>query len=269
MAEQRPTLFLDNIFTNNSDSPSSVHIFMPYRSGKTREEAVDVHGLMIGDFRFQAQNKWGTVLHDLSYLQDFVSIAGGESMFGWVNASTMCWKGTSPLTFGIEFYLINYKRGLNLEGQLKQLVKLASLYRDYDAGALGENFKVLVHDGYAADILDGNSADSVWTKNINNMRDFTNMGSELLTGKNNIAAQLYDPTGNAKGSLTLQFGHKSTIRNILLSRIEVTESNVEVMDSSGGNVKPLYYRVSADFTGVRPLLSTDVDHMFNTRRSLS
>ena len=84
-----------------------------------------------------------------------------------------------------------------------------------------------------------------------------------LNGPESIDKKLYDSNGNALGSLTLRFGHKSTIRNVLLSKIDVTESNVEVIDQAGGNIKPLYYRVSAQFTGVRPLLSTDVDHMFN------
>lgn len=252
-------LFLDGIFKKN-DSPSGVHIYMPNSSKKTGENtALNLYGLMVGDVSFQAQNKWGTILHDLSNLADFSSLAGQESMFSWVNASTMCWKGTNPLTIGIEFYLINYQKGLGLESQLKRLIKLASLYKNQAAGSLGSNFKVLVHGGYAADILKSNS--SLWSMELKSVMGLQNDSN--LNGPESIDKKLYDSNGNALGSLTLRFGHKSTIRNVLLSKIDVTESNVEVIDQAGGNIKPLYYRVSAQFTGVRPLLSTDVDHMFN------
>ena len=73
-----------------------------------------------------------------------------------------------------------------------------------------------------------------------------------------------DITKSAIGAIQLWFGHKSKIKNLLLSKISVTESNIEVADQDGGNIKPLYYRVSAQFTGVRPLITTDVDEMFNS-----
>ena len=82
------------------------------------------------------------------------------------------------------------------------------------------------------------------------------LGSVDLTG-------LYDGEGNAISSLTVQFGHKSKISNLLLSKIDVTESNIEVADQNGDNPRPLYYRVNAQFTGVRPLLTVDVDNMFS------
>ena len=255
-------LFLEGIFGSDSQSPSSVRIFQPYLgNNKTGEPPVDLTGLMIGDPTFSAQNKWGTIINDISNLTDISSLVGEASMFSWINASTMCWKGTSPLAIGIEFYLINYKKNLGLESGLKQLVKLASLYGDPDA-TIGENYKVLVHGGYAADVLTGNKSyftvggiDSIAKLN-------ESVGSEEFAG---IKSGLYSGGAmkeSAQGSISLSFGKKSRIRNLLLSKISVTESNVEVADGNGNNRKPLYYRVNAQFTGVRPLLSVDVDDMF-------
>ena len=250
-------LFLEGIFGSDSQSPSSVRIRQAISNGKTGEPTVDLTGLMIGDPTFSAQNKWGPILNDISNLADISSLWGSQSMFSWVNASTMCWKGTSPLMIGIEFYLINYSKNLGLEGNLKQLVKLASLYGDPDA-ITGKNFKVLVHGGYAASILEGNASffTDTSTLKVKNAKEFEQNGTKFSELRN-----LYID-GYAEGSIELIFGKKSRIRNLLLSKISVTESNVEVASQNGSNRKPLYYRVNAQFTGVRPLVSVDVDHMF-------
>lgn len=247
-------LFLDGIFNENYNSPSSVIITMPYPSGKAIDSPPQLTGLMIGDPTWGAANTWGTVINDISNLSDISSLVGSESMFSWINASTMCWKGTAPLSLGIEFYLINYKKNQNpsLEKNLRSFVKLASLYRDADA-TVGENFKVLVHGGYAADILDGNA--KYFTKSV---KDVENLKETEVSG---LSKDLYK-NGNAKGSVQLQFGHKSTISNLLLSKVNVTESTIEVADQEGKNIKPLYYKVSAQFIGVKPLLTVDVDRMF-------
>lgn len=250
-------LFLDGIFSNTSDSPSSLRITMPNYNGRSDVPEIDLVGLMISDVSFSAQNSWGTVVNDLTNLQDLSALVGSDSMFSWISASTMCWKGTSPLSISIEFYLINYIKGLKLEEQLKTLVKLASVAKDPNA-TVGKNFKVMVHGGYAPDIFKGNN--SFFT-----VGDITSVRE--LNGEFFNATDLYsngDISSHAQGALQLQFGHKSIIRNLLLSRINVTESNIEVSDRNGNNKKPLYYRVSAQFTGVRPLITTDVDLMFDS-----
>lgn len=249
-------LFLDGIFNsdqNKNDSPSTVYITIPNPSGKPSDKLPNLAGLMIGDPTWGAANTWGTVINDISNLTDISSLVGSPSMFSWINASTMCWKGTAPLSIGIEFYLINYKKGLTLESDLRAFVKLASLYKDPDA-TVGENFKVLVHGGYAADILHGNKKLFDSARDVENLKD--------REGINSIISGVYGTNANAQGAVQLQFGHKSKISNLLLSKINITESTIEVADENGGNIKPLYYRVSAQFTGVRPLLTVDIDRMF-------
>ena len=248
-------LFLDGIFGGSSDSPSTVKITLmnPGRSGLS----VNLKGLMIGDPTFSMGNKWGTIINDLSNLQDFASLIGSDSMFTWINASTMCWKGTNPLSMAIEFYLINYKNDLGLEVQLRNLAKLASLMEDKNA-TIGKSFKAMVHGGYAADIFDSNNK-SFWTST----KDIGDIAA--LTTNEDLSKDLglYDSAGNAKSSITVQFGNKSRIRNLLVAKIDITESTIEVADQDGlSNRKPLYYKVNVQFTGVRPLLSTDLDKMF-------
>lgn len=248
-------LFLDGIFEGGNNYPGSVIITVPNPSEKIGS-SLELAGLMVGDPTWGAANTWGTIINDISNLTDISSLIGSESMFSWISASTMCWKGTAPLNIGIDFYLINYKKsGLNLEEKLRTFVKLASLHKDPDA-TVGSDFKVLAHGGYAADIFKGNS------KLFDNVKDIQGLKSSAASTLNKNVKEMYNNTSYAQGSVQLQFGHKSKISNLLLSKVNVTESTVEVADASGGNIKPLYYRVSAQFTGVKPLLTVDVDQMF-------
>ena len=254
-------LFLDGIFSSEeqgNSSPSVVYITMPNPPSKDIGGSVELTGLMVGDPTWGAANKWGTIINDISNLTDISSLIGSESMFSWISASTMCWKGTAPLSIGIEFYLINYKQnqvyknGRTLEDNLRSFVKLASLYKDPDATG-GANFKVLTHGGYAADVLTGNK------KLFDNVKDIEGLKGHAV---NSVSSNLYKGSSDAQGAIQLKFGHKSRISNLLLSKVNVTESTIEVANQNGGNIKPLYYRISAQFIGVKPLLTVDVDQMF-------
>ena len=101
-------LFLEGIFENNSESPSSVKIHCSPSADAVGE--INLTGLMLSDPSFSAQNKWGPVINDVTNLQDLGSMLKTESLFSWISSSVMCWKGTSPLSLAIDFYLINYKK---------------------------------------------------------------------------------------------------------------------------------------------------------------
>ena len=235
-------LFLDGIFTGSSESPSSIKI--EHRNSDGVKD-VSLVGLTTSDPSFSAQNKWGPIINDVGNLQDLASLMGSSNYLSWIGASVMCWKGTTPLSLGVDFYLINYKRGLRLEENLEAFVKLAAL------DVTSEN-QVKIHGGYIPDVLANNQDQKYWNGSISSVSDLNNMGLEA-GATNNIT----------KGVITITFGHKSTISQLLLSKVDVTESNIEVADENGGNRKPLYYKVSAQFTGVRPLLTTDVESMFS------
>ena len=248
-------LFLDGIFDENSNSPSTITIDIPgYSGGST------LRGLIIGDPTWTASNKWGPIINDLSNLQDWASLVGLQNQFSWIAASTMCWKGTAPLGISVDFYLINYsssaKKIEELKKGLSNFVKLASIYKSTD----NSKFRVQVHGGYASDIFQ------------NNTELFTNASTaqKMLKSKSedkllDIERQIFKGGSTAEGSVSIRFGHKSTISNLLVSKVNVTESTIEVANQDGSNPQPLYYRVSAQFTGVRPLITTDVDDMFNVK----
>ena len=146
-------LFLDGIFSASSASPNRIVIDMPNPGPSSDAASLHLVGLTTSDPSFSANNKWGTVINDLSNLTDFSSLVGSSNLWSWIGASTMCWKGTAPLSMGIEFFLINYAPGLNLDVQLKKLVKLASLSETKQKS----DAQVYAHGGYAANVLTGNS----------------------------------------------------------------------------------------------------------------
>ena len=112
------TLFLDGIYDEGRLSASTVVIRYPTVDGGSRPS---MRGLMTSEPTLSSKNKWGPILNDITNIQDVASLLGSSEMWSWIGASVMCWKGTEPIKTNIEFYLINYKRGLNLERKLKEI----------------------------------------------------------------------------------------------------------------------------------------------------
>lgn len=241
------TLFLDGIFNEGNKSPSAVTVDFPIVYPGSNDSNDRITGLLISEPTMSTSINWGPIINDLSNIQDISSLIGASQMWTWIGASAMCWKGTAPLTTSIEFYLINYKRGLYLEEKLKNLNLLTSLTRKNG----DEKIAVQVHGGYTAPVLQSN------TDYFNNNMEKESIVSGLEQfGKDYI----YNSNKNlnmAKGTLTITFGRKMKITHMLVKRLDVTPSVVEVPDG-----KPLYYRVSMSLTGSRPLLSVDVENMY-------
>ena len=238
-------LFLDGIY-NGRTSPSSVVIGFPVLSSESQSVTEYIQGLLVSEPNFSAKNSWGPLISNLDTLSEVSQLASSENVAAYVGAATQAWKGTSPIEFSVEFYLINYKRGLRLEEKLTNFVKLASLYA---SGAVS----VKVHGGYHFDVTATNTDMDVnkgffggWTPGGDLIKDLTNDLAAL--GK----------FSNTVGTCTVVFGNaKMTIKDVLLARLDVSSSNTEVPDQ-----RPLYYRVSASFVGTKPLRTEDVDGIF-------
>ena len=248
-------LYLDGIFDSKSSaSPSTVRLLIPNVS-KATGLSLDLTGIMIGDPTISLQNKWGPIINDISNLTDLSSLVGSNSLFTWIAASTNCWKGTAPISVSISFYLINYKRtGLNFESKLKALAKLAAIGES--AGAL-EGVTSTVHGGYAADIFKSNKSFFTDLKGLADAED----GANIL-GAVDAHQRMYSTGSTVEGSVMIIFGNKNRIGNLLLTKLDVTESTIEVADQGGGSRKPLFYKVDAQFVGVSPMTTAEVDNIF-------
>lgn len=250
-------LFLDGIFdSKNSASPSTVRLLIPNIS-KATGHSLDITGLMIGDPTISLQNKWGPIINDISNLTDVSSLVGDSSLFTWIAASTNCWKATAPISVAISFYLINYKRnGLNFESKLKSLAKLAAIGEAN--GALAD-VKSTVHGGYAADIFKSNKG---YFTDLKGFGEASEAGSVSYADLDNTFQRMYSTGSTVEGTVMIIFGNKNRIANLLLTKLDVTESTIEVADQGGGSRKPLFYKVDAQFTGVSPTTTSDIDSIF-------
>ena len=255
-------LFLDGIFNDGDDnseyiSPNKLILRFSEYDGTT-SVPVRLAGLLASEPSISTQNKWGPLLENYASLNDInnvVNIMGDQNMFSWVGASVMVWKGTDPIKLNLDFYLINYKRGLNLESKLKSLTKLTALAGvDSKLSAV----QVAVHGGYKANqILNTNTQMMNQSKNfVENAQKVSGFGNAKVDDVLKSYAQ--DSLSDPVGTLSLEIGHKVSIRNLLVGRVDTTPSLVEVADG-----KALYYRVNLSLTGVRPLVTTDVDSMYH------
>ena len=246
------TLFLDGMFDEGNVSPSAVSIRYPVIGQETRNTLT---GLLVSEPTVSSGINWGPILNDLSNIQDISSLIGASQMWSWIGASVMCWKGTSPLKTSIEFYLINYKPNLGLEGSLKELNYLTSLSRRNG----DEKIAVQVHGGYTAPVLQSNT--DMFNNNTTDVKAlrkaFKRDREGIMEKIGNAVFQSNKDINMELGTIEITFGRKMSISHMLIQRLDVTPSIVEVPDG-----KPLYYRVSMSLTGSRPLLSTDVDRMY-------
>lgn len=238
-------LFLDGIFDENYTSPNKITVMFTEFTEGSQYKPLSMCGLLAQEPSFELQNKWGPLLETIGQdVNTFLNLMGNQNLASWIGASAMVWKGTEPLKTNIDFYLINYREGLQLEEKLKGLMKLATISQSTINNVLN-NLTVTVHGGYSArQVLSGNKELFACNKVTNEDKTvFIRQGTQVLD--------------NELGTLSVRIGNKMEITNLLLQRINITPSIAEV--ASG---RALYYRVSMGIIGVRPLLSTDVDKMF-------
>ena len=242
------SLFLEGLFNQDIGGklpPSAIRMTFPVLS--TQDGSFQgyeiLQGLLSSEVTVSSQIKWGSILNDVSNLQAVASLLGRQKMWSWIGASTMCWYGTEPIKTGFEFYLINYRRGLKLEEKLTKLNYLTSLIKAGDAS-------VYVHGGYAPPVLETNNSifDNGKRKNISK----ATLTETILEPFN--SSELYEYN---QGTVSIIVGNKIKLSKMLVQRLDVTPSVIEVPDGL-----PLYYKVSVSLTGHQPLLSTQVDNMY-------
>ena len=239
------TLFIENLISKTS--PSTIEIAYPAPDSIGQGTIINhwIRGLLVSEPSLSTSVRWGPILNDVTNLQDVASLLGQQSMWTWIGASTMCWKGTDPLKTSFDFYLINYRPGLGIEDSLKELNYLTALVKDGNAS-------VHIHGGYAANVLATNS--SIFNNRVSS-------AAELATNADvgSIGIRMGSPEG-VLGTLSITIGNKIYLNKMLISRLDITPSLIEVSDK-----KALYYRVSMSLVGTQPLLSTDVANMYLRR----
>lgn len=264
VGREEKDLYLRDIFDPRSTNPSSLHIAIPYVNdqGVTSSVPRVLTGLLASEPTVSTSNKWGPILNDMSMLSFFSSLAGFKSIPTWIGASAQCWKGTDPIRINLDFYLINYKRGLGLEEGLRDLTKLTSLTVD-----LNSFTSVFIHGGYRVDPFTSNAG-----RFNNSVADYQKNGKPMseteISDYNEETRNLWGSMINSYnsqikagtegvGTVSIDIGNKLRLDKLLVAAVNVTPSIVEVPDR-----KPLYYHVTTSLIGCRPLMAQDVDEMY-------
>ncbi len=243
------TLFLEQFYSSDEKAPGKIIIHIPLFNS----EGEDVlSGILISEPTFAGGNKWGTILGDItSDLNDLQSLWGAENMFSWIGASVQCWKGTDPLKFSADFFVVNYSPNLGLESKIKNLFALTSMGEGQFAGG---STNIQVHGGYRPDVLADNN--DQFNARITNIEELTGEASPFKDqGK-----KVMEGSWQGEGTVAVEIGERISFSKLLVSSVHITPSTLEVCDAFGNNVKPLYYRINVTFIGSRALLKTDVDN---------
>ena len=243
-------LYIENYFDETTFSkgrvPGRIIMALPVWDSAENKSAgwTLIAGLLRSEISISGSNKWGPVISDLTNLSDAVQFMGWQQIYSWVGASTQCWKSTDPISLNLEFTMVNYKPGLNLEDKLKQLMKLVSL-SPYFGKTINDSAAVVPHQGYKARIIENNKNKFLFSnpKEITYFDDYTRETTML--------------------SIQNLLGSRYTISNLIVHRCTFIPSVEEVTTGNAEDeVLPLYYNVSVTLSGTRALLSTDVENIF-------
>ena len=188
-----------------------------------------IKGILQDDPQIQMGNTWAPISEfqtALDPLQDIQQIIQTENISNFVSASGMAWKGTPHIKVNCTFYLINFNANSNAGRQVRILSELCSLETKGST-------QTRVHGGYKLDLFQSN---------------------ENLTNRN-----LKDIITQTEGTVTLTInsGAHTMIKGLLAQSIQVQPSTVSV-----ANGQPLYYLVSASFTGYRSPIQSDFADMY-------
>lgn len=214
-----------------------IELKVPYFSkvdGSTSTESIK--GILQDDPQIQLGNNWGTLneFDDLlNPLRDIQQVVKTDNITNYVSATGMAWKGTPHIKVNCNFYLIAFNSKSNIN---KKAMLLSQLCTVFVSGGYG----VKVHGGYQLDYYKNNETLELGTFN----------DSDFINSK-------------VDGTVTMIINSPShtVINGLLAQTINIQPSTVCVRDGS-----PLYYVVSAGFTGYRAPITSDMHSIYGRGR---
>lgn len=257
------TFYIDSFMPGTADTPSIVTVTLP---NKTSFKA-----LLASEISIQMNNRFGNLLPGTEMLSDIAQLIGSVNIPGWIGASVQGWRGTDPIKFNIEMYLVNYKPKLGYESKLRELAKLATISPGEGMNGGASHLTYQVHGGYNPDAFASNKYQFIDNSsvandpNISGLLDNDQKKKQLgvMEAAGNDALELAKKGANHEGTLTIRIGTRFQLNNLLMTSLNITPSVVEVYSPTAGEQpKPLYYKVSISVMTCRAALFTDVEKMF-------
>lgn len=256
------TLYIEDfmpLMPGTLDTPSVAVIILP--------DGSSFQALLSSDVSIQLANHFGNLLPGTEILAGLAQAIGAINIPSWIGASVQGWRGTDPVKFSLDMFLVNYRPNLKYEKTLKKLASLATISPSSRTGALA-HVTHQVHGGYQTngsafasnkDYMDKDPLDYLKNKEDGNVTEsdqdkYSNMGAlgeQVLNG------------AKFTGTLTIKIGSRFKLSDLIMTSITITPSIVEVFSpTSGERPKPLYYKINAGFMTCRSALHTDVNSMF-------
>ena len=245
--------FLDSFMPGTADSPSIVTLILP--------DGTNFRALATSDISISLGNTFGSFIPDVTALSDLSQIMNNQNVISWIGASTQLWKSTKPISFSLDLYLVNYKPNLGYEQKLKKLASLATmgLSSAVDVGPAGFNpqdWTTRVHGGYEPKFWEGNRGQILGNDDFDYGKFSTSMNDKYVEGGSSF---------DTKGTITVKIGSHFKLGNLIMTKLDIQPSIVEVYSPSvGGTPKPLYYRIGIGLQTNRAAVSTDLDGMFRS-----
>lgn len=260
-------LFLNTV----ADSMAGTVIFsLP--SATTPGKYIDVEAYLSEDPTIKLQNNWEALIPDISMINDFSQLAGLGAT-SWIATSSASWKGTDPISVGLNFYLITCRKQ-QLTGGGKgpdmpiseQASAFAQLCAISTGGGSGEqdglfgSIKVNVHGGYRPQVFNRNA-------------DFAGLSENKYDWDTKLASMYNDTINNDQGTIQIAIngnGYPSMIfTKMLLTDITFNTSTVRAGYWNGSNFvktsEPLYIRCSANFRLAHAATVDDAARIFTGR----
>lgn len=241
------TLVLNQIFSNSKSG--IITLTLPVAGEADREETAGHHtikGFLVSDPTIQLRNQWGSIMPDMSDLNNWLMVAGQQNLYSWVSASAAAWKSCDPFTISLDFYLLSLNKKSHVKADAGTLLSLAAMSTGSGEGAFSlQEGQVQVHGGYKMDLWTGNEE-----LNASNIAGYLESAASRLAKGNTSVTQ--------PGTITINIGDQMTLRNMLLDEVKAEHSAVQVEYGV-----PLYIKISATFRLYRAPLVSDIIGMYN------
>ena len=239
------TLILNQIFTQSKSGIVTIQVPADTEAEKVSNafgaKRGTIKGFLVNDPAVNVRNQWGSIMPDVSDLNEFLMVAGQQNLFSWVSASAAAWKSCEPLSIALDFYLLSLNSKSHVKSDASALLSLAAM----STGGTGmfSEATVQVHGGYKMDVWEGNTS----------------------LGRNNIASYLSNAAQqltvhDAPGTCIINIGDQLTLKNMLLEEANAEHSAVQVAYG-----EPLYIKIHAVFRLFRAPLTSDINGMYVSR----
>ena len=253
------TFYIENFLQGSSDAPSVAILTLP--------DKTEITALISNDITVQLTNRFGNLLPGTETLAGLAQALGAVNIPSWIGASVQGWRGTDPIKFSLELFLVNYRPNLGYEEKLKSLARLGTISRA-NKGNILDHITHQVHGGYETDASAFASNLQFLDRNPNNYFEGNIDGNTQQDQYQRLETlgEAVESPGRAKfkGTISIKIGHRFRLSELIMTSLAITPSVVEVYSPTAGErPKPLYYRLSLGLMTCRAALATDVDLMFS------